>query len=142
MIPAGHVDTTHLASTGLDLIPTLYDFAGVTVPPSLKGRSLKPLAADPGQSANWRDCLVSENERSRILRSDRFKYAVYDHGAAREILVDERDDPGEMHNLAQDVKYHDILASHRALLREWYRTNGEALDAAFVVPEKPRDGLT
>ena len=135
--PAGRVDTTHLASTGLDLIPTLCDFAGVAVPPSLKGRSLKPLAADHGQKTNWRDCLVSENERSRILRSDRFKYAVYDHGTPREMLVDERDDPGEMRNLAQDAKYRDVLASHRALLREWYQAHGETLDAAFVVTDKP-----
>jgi arylsulfatase A-like enzyme len=133
----GRVDTTHLASTGLDLTPTLCDFAGVAVPSSLKGRSLKLLAAGHGPNVNWRDTLVSENERSRIVRSDRFKYAVYDHGNPREMLIDEPNDPGEMHNLAQDAKYRDVLVSHRALLRQWYKDNGETLDPVFVVPDKP-----
>ncbi len=42
-----------------------------------------------------------------------------------------------MRNLAVDAKYRDVLANHRALLREWYRQNGEVLDAQFVVPNPP-----
>ena len=67
VIPAGRVDTTHIVSTGLDLIPTLCDFAGVPVPQSLKGRSVKPLAVGEGQVESWRHDLVIENEASRIF---------------------------------------------------------------------------
>ena len=35
--PPGRVDTTHLVSTGLDLIPTLCDLAGIATPAALKG---------------------------------------------------------------------------------------------------------
>ena len=66
-IPAtGRVDRSHWILTGLDLIPTLCDFAGIPVPTPLKGRSIKPLAAAAAVSA-WRTSLVIENERSRIL---------------------------------------------------------------------------
>ncbi|HOW74243.1 MAG TPA: hypothetical protein PKY77_26875, partial [Phycisphaerae bacterium] len=37
VLPAGRVDTKHLASNGLDLLPTLCDFAGVSPPADLPG---------------------------------------------------------------------------------------------------------
>jgi arylsulfatase A-like enzyme len=103
------------------------------VPPALQGRSVKPLIIGQNRGQRWRDCLAIENERSRILRTDRFKYAVYDHGQPREMLLDLQTDPGEMRNLATDPKYRDILARHRTLLRDWYPQNGETLDAEFIV---------
>ena len=40
----GLVDREHLVSTGVDLIPTLCDFAGIATPEGLTGRSARPLA--------------------------------------------------------------------------------------------------
>ena len=34
----------HLVSNGLDLLPTLCDYAGIEAPEGLHGRSLRPLA--------------------------------------------------------------------------------------------------
>ncbi len=127
----GHVDKSHLVSTGLDLIPTLCDFAGIEVPPPLAGRSVKPLATSPNQRHPWRETLVIENERSRVLVSGRHKYAVYDRGEPREMLVDLQTDPGEMKNLAPDPEYAEILAQHRRLLRQWYEENSETLDEKY-----------
>jgi arylsulfatase A-like enzyme len=131
--PPGRVDKTHLVSTGLDLIPTLCDFAGIAVPPALKGRSVKPLITAQDRGQEWRGFLAIENERSRILRTERFKYAVYDRGQPREMLVDLQTDPGEMHNLAANPEYHEALLRHRALLREWYQRNNETLGTEFIV---------
>jgi len=132
-----HVDQTHLVSTGLDLIPTLCDFAGIEIPPPLAGRSVKPLATAANQEHPWRETLVVENERSRVLVSERHKYAVYDHGELREMLLDLKTDPGEMKNLATDPQHAEILAQHRRLLRQWYDDNGETLDEKYVFPGKP-----
>ncbi len=131
---AGHVDKSHLVSTALDLIPTLCDFAGIEVPSSLAGRSVKPLATSPNRRHPWRDNLVVENERSRIVVSERHKYAVYDRGEPREMLIDLKTDPGEMKNLATAPQHAKILAQHRHLLRQWYDENGETLDEKYVVP--------
>jgi len=132
---AGRVDRTHLVSTGLDLIPTLCDFANIPVPGELTGRSIKRLAAGEDMSAPWRTCLVAENERSRVLWMDPFKYAVYDHGQPREMLVDLKADPGEMRNLAVEPEYHDILVQYRKKLVHWYDYHKEKLDSKYIVQD-------
>jgi len=129
----GHVDQTNLVSTGLDLIPTLCDLAGIDAPSALAGRSVKSLTTTSDRQHPWRDSLVVENEGSRILISGRFKYAVYDRGEPRELLVDLKSDPGEMNNLAVDPQHDDVLAQHRRLLRMWYEENGEALGKEYIV---------
>ena len=128
----GLVDKEHLVSTGLDLIPTMCDFAGIPAPAGLKGRSVRPLA-EGRKPSSWRDTLVVENGESRMLRSARYKYVVYASGARREMLVDMVADPGEMKNLALDPSSASVLAEHRRLLKEWYQQNGETLDSRYVV---------
>jgi choline-sulfatase len=56
----GAADRQHLVSNGLDLIPTLCDFAGIPKPASLRGYSVRPLVEGRGVP-QWRDCLVVEN---------------------------------------------------------------------------------
>lgn len=129
----GHVDRVNLVSTGLDLIPTLCAFAGIESPPSLAGRSLKLLTTSPNVRHPWRDCLVIENEGSRILLSERYKYAVYDHGQPREMLIDRKNDPGEMYNLAIDSRYSNVMRQHRRLLRKWYEQHSETLEMKYIV---------
>jgi len=129
---AGAVDREHLASTGLDLIPTLCDFAGIAPPAGRAGRSLRPLAL--GRSVdNWRDSLVVENEKSRLVLWDRYKYIVYASGTQREQVIDLRRDPGEMTNLARDDASRPLLLEGRRRLRQWYRDRNMKLGAAYVV---------
>lgn len=63
----------------IDFPPTLLDAAGLSVPSSMEGRSLVPLAAN--ESVDWRDGIVCQPisgvEVSRVLRTDRWKYSVY-----------------------------------------------------------------
>jgi arylsulfatase A-like enzyme len=126
MTPAGQVDRDHLVVSGIDLIPTLCDFAGIRPPKELGGCSVRELA-EGRQPRAWRDCLVVENGRSRMLRSDRYKYVVYESGSPREQLIDLVQDPGEMKNLALDPARADMLQEHRRLLAKWYQENGETL---------------
>jgi len=128
----GLVDREHLVSTGLDLIPTLCDFAGIQSPSALAGRSVRALA-EGRAPASWRDTLVVENGNSRMLRSAHFKYVVYGSGARREALTDMVADPGEMKNLALDPAFASVLAEHRRLLQEWYEHNGETLAPKYTV---------
>jgi len=145
-----------LVNTGLDILPTLLDYAGIPQPPKLTGRSLRTLAA--GHPVNeWRDHIVAEDDFSnsspmevwsshfkryitinpertellnqkaaawgnlegRMLRSEHYKYCIYNYGERRESLVDMDKDPEETKNLAVDPKYHAILLQHRALLAKF-----------------------
>lgn len=130
-IPAGRVDDAHLVSNGLDLLPTLCDYAGIPIPEGLYGRSLRPLA-DGQDVKEWRDFVVSETENGRMLRTGRFKYSIYDSGAHREHLVDLEKDQGEMNNLAEDPAYKDALNTHRDLLQRWVERTGDKIAAQYV----------
>ena len=120
-----------LLNTGVDVIPTLCDFAGIAVPAGLPGKSLKAPAL--GRAPAWkRDYVVSQNHmvqcvpvdgkhlqpHGRMVRSDRYKYCLYSEGQRRESLVDMEKDPGEMVNQADNPDFKDILNRHRAFLKE------------------------
>lgn len=132
--PPGTVDTTHLVSFGLDLIPTLCDYAGIDPPQGLPGRSVRALA-EGRQDESWRDQLVVESRAGRMLRTDRFKYNVYESGKHREQLIDLKDDPGEMVNLAENPDYKDVLRQHRKRLRGWVEETDDAIAREYIVPQ-------
>ncbi|MHC4570020.1 MAG: sulfatase family protein [Planctomycetota bacterium] len=131
VIPRGKVDNRHLVSNGLDLLPTLCDYAGIKTPGGLHGESLRDVA-EGRTPDNWRDFVVCESQNGRALRTDRFKYVLYDSGENREQLIDLRDDPGEMHNLAGRTDYENVLDKHRKLLRRWVEKTGDRIAAAYV----------
>jgi arylsulfatase A-like enzyme len=130
-IPAGAIDNTHLISNGLDLLPTLCDYAGIEAPRGLYGRSLRPLASGKNVE-DWRRFVVTESQDGRMLRTARFKYCIYDCGRHREQLIDRQNDPGEMKNLAEAAAYKDVLDEHRALLRKWVEQTGDKIAARYI----------
>lgn len=86
-----------LVSNGLDLLPTLCDYAGIAAPSHLRGRSLRPLV-DRVPGIRWRATLVVESEICRMIRDERYKYIVFSEGANRFQLFDLEADPYEMVN--------------------------------------------
>jgi choline-sulfatase len=137
-----------LVNTGIDLLPTMLDFAGLPVPDKLTGRSLRPLALGETVTA-WRDYVVVENDmeqgrstgdfeavaQGRMIRTERYKYCVYDHGQHRESLVDLQADPGETRNLAGNPEYHQILFDFRDLLASFAKEYNDSLAASMVADD-------
>lgn len=133
----GHVDN-HIVSAGLDLMPTICDYAGVEPPEGCLGRSVRPLA-EGRKPRQWRRYVVSETSfiteganvgedlwpKARMVRTDRYKYIAYDTGKLRDQLIDMEKDPGEMINLAVELRYGDILDEHRRILCEWCKQTGD-----------------
>lgn len=129
-----------LINTGIDILPTLLEAAGLEVPRKLPGRSLLRLALGKEVTA-WRDCVVVENHltqtgvvdgmkptmEGRMMRTDRYKYCVYSRGQQRESLIDMQADPGEMNNLALDPDYRSVILEHRALLARFGEENKDPL---------------
>lgn len=116
-VPA-QVDHTHLASNGLDLTPTLCDFAGLPVDPDLPGRSLRPLA-EGKEPAAWRTHLHIESEAGQLLHFGDAKYLRYDSGVHAEQFADLIADPGETRNHLD----HPAVPQARALAESiWPRT--------------------
>jgi len=68
------IDTEHLVS-GVDIMSTVCDYAGIASPPNSRGLSLRPLLE--GKQVKWRESVFAElREGGRIIRSDRYKYVM------------------------------------------------------------------
>ena len=123
-----------LVSTGIDLMPTILDVAGIPSPPGpIHGQSLQPLVQ--GAATSWeRRYVIAETTfargqnygaSGRMVRTERYKYVVYDTGDGREQLFDLEADPNEMNNLAADPEYQPELNEHRKLISEWAAETGD-----------------
>lgn len=117
-----------LVNSGLDIYATACAAAGVPLAKAMMGHSLLP--GHSGRNPH-RACVVSElhnpscGTQSRMVRTPRYKYVVYDRGPHREQLFDMEGDPGEMVNLAECAAHADVLTAHREHLREWMLATGD-----------------
>ncbi|MDE2816890.1 MAG: sulfatase-like hydrolase/transferase [Chloroflexota bacterium] len=115
----------------VDILPTVLDLCGLPVPQGVQGRSLAPLCAGdtagwPNEAFSWMLGVPHTRQeaymlgRKRMLRTPRYK--LIDNGAdfsTRWELFDMSDDPGEMHNLADDSAHTSALKAMAARLDEW-----------------------
>jgi arylsulfatase A-like enzyme len=135
------IESQTLISNGLDLMPTICDYAGVSPPQACRGISLRPAATNPDASTG-RDFIVLETTfaqdandpgfSGRCLRTHQYKYIVYDSGRRREQLFDMHNDPGEVRNLAAGQEHQEILNRHRELLEGWCRDRDDPFP--FIAP--------
>ena len=115
-VAENHIDSTHLVS-GLDLTPTLCDYAGTVSPPDMRGRSLREVLEQ--RNPPWRDYVVSHCfVIGRMVRSARHKYIAY-QGDKTDQLFDLVNDPDEKKNLSGETVTASLLADHRQMLAEW-----------------------
>ncbi len=112
-VASGQRDAKHLVS-GLDVVPTLCELAGIKPPDGFHGRSLRPLLE--GKPAEWREFLTSEHHIvGRMVRTEQYKYVRYPDDPVEQ-LFDMKADPWETKNLYEDAKMADVLADHRKML--------------------------
>jgi len=100
-IQKGVADDKTLVCNGLDLIPTICDLTGVSYSKSLTGISLKNLVTGQG-AAPARDYIFTETYNSFTINDGRYKYTVFELPGNPEMLVDLKNDPGELKNLVGD----------------------------------------
>jgi len=116
-VQAGGRDARHLVS-GLDIAPTLCDYAGIEGLPKARGLSLRPLLEGRDQ-APWREFLVAETFRTgRMIRTPEYKYVAYQNDPVTQ-LFDLRSDPGELKNLAPEASKADTVRDLAARLAAW-----------------------
>jgi arylsulfatase A-like enzyme len=106
----------------IDLAPTLLDLAGLPVPETMQGSSLRPILS--GLQPEWRDQVFTEHlwdhpeiPRTEGLRTDRWKYIRYFDFPEFEELYDLDTDPGEAENLAGNPAHKTILQEMRERCR-------------------------
>ena len=115
-----------LINNGVDFFASICDWAGIDLPKDKCGVSYKDLVLHADSTAVHQKYIVTETlfdkgkgTRGWALRTQHYKYVLYDKGRHREQLFDMENDRGEMRNLAVEKKYQQLLKEHRLLLNEW-----------------------
>ena len=148
-IPAGTVCKTPVG--GVDIVPTIFSFAGVEPPWEFHGHDLTPLLSDP--KAEWSHPMLLTNTLRKygsdtnkiptgpdlydaagvpwyaMLRRGNHKYVRAFIDGAIEELYDLKNDPDELTNLAAKADQKETLHELReATLEELRRTNAGFVD--------------
>jgi arylsulfatase A-like enzyme len=123
-VPRGRVNS-RLASLE-DLMPTFCEAAGIAIPESCTGQSLLK-SHRKFVTAELRYGEVSRE--GRMLRTDRYKYVVFNSGRNPEQFFDLSKDPGETNNLVNGTSAKKELSAHRAMLKKHAIATGDKLFA-------------
>lgn len=120
-IPAGRLDDKNLVSNGLDLLPTVCDYAGIKAISDPRGRSLRPLFE--GDEVQWRETLGVESEIGKmVVDKNGLKYIRYDAAGFEEQLLDLKVDPFETTHFTNDSNYKVQLEKMRKIYgNEWFQ---------------------
>ncbi|MCC6590053.1 MAG: sulfatase [Bryobacterales bacterium] len=108
----------------LDMYPTLAEICGLQGAPSgLHGRSLRPLLENP--RAAWERPAVTQVHRAReggavrgySVRTERYRYTMWDQGREGEELYDYSADARELRNLAKEESANAVKAQLKQRLQ-------------------------
>ncbi len=119
---AGQQGTISEMALNIDIAPTIIDFAGLDIPATMQGQSLRPFTQ--GEVNNWRESFYCEHlfdidyiPKSEGIRTRRWKYFRYlDHPGTEE-LYDLVNDPSEVDNLTGQPEHQDRLEDFRRRLK-------------------------
>jgi len=140
----------------VDIFPTLLDLTGAAPQPHLDGRSLRPWL-DGQEPGDWRDAAhwefdfrtVGTGEAERhfgiasrqcnlaVLRTADFKYVHFGGGLAP-LLFDLAQDPGELHDVADDPAYLPVRLQFAERMLAW---RARHLDQSLALAELTQDGV-
>ena len=134
-----HGTSDFLVNNGLDIMPTICDYAGAKVPGKCKGMSLRNIAegSRPGKKRKYVACSTrfvqdlradgkSIDLEGRMIRTRDYKYYIFDQGKQPEMLIDMKNDPGEMENLVGNPDYKKVLDEHRKIFAEYKKECGDS----------------
>jgi len=117
----GHIKQRYTCSSvpvsGLDILPTLCDYAQIPTPGKVRGSSLKPVLEGKPLERAYVVSEVSSNT-GRMVRTKRYKYIKYIDDPVEQ-LFDMEKDPDEMKNLAGNSEYAAVIKEHRQMLATW-----------------------
>ena len=113
----------------VDIYPTLAQLAGLPLPTHLEGTSFAPLLENPEKP--WKKAVFSQYLRpgkdkfmGRSVRTDRWRYTEWVNGnneSAGVELYDEKNDPKENVNVADDTTYQSVIAELAKTLHTGWR---------------------
>ena len=151
-IPPGTVSKEMVLN--LDYAQTFLDYAGISAPSDMQGRSLKPLM-DGNKDVNWRDSIYYHyyeyggphyvrphygvrTQRYKLIYYYEFSSGSNDFPPEWE-LFDLEEDPHEMYSVYGEPEYTDIQASLKKELKRLRRVYDDDTGGEFDVPTAIED---
>jgi len=131
-IAAGRRDTVNLVNAGLDLLPTLFDLAGIRPLEDYEGLSLKPLFESEQNTLEREIIPVEFSTGMGIISKDYFYNIYYNGDYNNEQLIDLRKCPVQMFNEANNAEYSAVLETMRD---SFASINGKTLEY-YSYPER------
>jgi len=138
--------TVDAFTESIDILPTALNIFGGDIPIQCDGRSLVPFlhGSKPENfrtEAHWEvdfryDEPGTDFERSslNVIRDNNYKYVHF--AEMPDLLFDIKNDPEELHNLAEDPSYAEIMLKYVKKLLSWRMENDErTLTHLLVGPE-------
>jgi len=124
-VPAGRVIRDQVAGL-VDLMPTLLEFAGVSVPSHVQGQSLTAVVSGARQTAAEPWTFIETGGDGIGVRTPTHLYALpWDapgvSGSAPHYFHDMRTDPFQLRNMAGTDEQTDIARSLDTILRHWHQ---------------------
>ncbi len=114
-----------LVSSGVDFFASICDWTGAARPENTAGISFRGLVEGANPQAPHQEYVVTETRfdgsktRGWMVRTQRYKYVLYDKGRYREQLFDMQADRGETRNLIMEQVYEKVAQQHRDLLAKF-----------------------
>lgn len=105
----------------IDIYPTLAElFELEGTPGYLEGKSFAKIVSNPALPfrSEVRAIVGRGNKLGRMVKNERFRYVEWDNGNMGNELYDQKTDPIEYNNLANNSAYANVVAEMRKLLLE------------------------
>jgi arylsulfatase A-like enzyme len=132
LIDRGRVEPRLVAN--IDIAPTIYDLAGIPIPPDVDGRSLVPLLQG---SSDWREEVLIEGwSRPAYAAVHTARFVYIDTKGRFAELYDLERDPYQLENRANDPAYAPVVTDMRARL---LRLRPQGWPSPAAEPEKGID---
>jgi arylsulfatase len=123
----------------MDVMPTILDIAGITIPDTVEGSSVLPLMT--GEDTSWREFVhgeiwrVAETSSGMHYLTDGKRKYIWFPAESREQYFNLEDDPHECHDLADDRHYQAEIATWRQhLVKELADRPEEFTDGEELLP--------
>ena len=124
-----------------DIAPTFLEMAGAPVPKQMQGKSVVPLLK--GKNEGWRKSFLFTYwpdlnyflPRITAIRTDRYLYSVTPDLKDIDELYDEKSDPAEMTNLAENPNYKELKNKLSNELEALKKETGYLANVARTDPE-------
>lgn len=130
---------THTPVGLMDVMPTILDICDVEIPETVQGQSVAKRLVD--DEAPFRTYSFGKSSAGYAVNDGTMKYQWYSDSGI-ELLFNQDEDPGDLHDLSEDPASQATLERMRRELIQWMSTHGDRFVVDGELTHRPRKEQT